>query len=139
MTDATTLTIVQLLIPIVVVAALGIAVGAFFLVRRRPARSADTSGTTTVAPPRPAPPTSIPMIDLESALAKVTDSAGRPIRDRIDAESGHIDELRIPDDTGPLLRRALDHVAKPSEAGSPHATAGEPVEEMSSGDDKARP
>ncbi len=136
MTDATTLTLVQLLVAIVVV--LGVAVGAFFLVRRRPARPADTSGTTAVEPPRPAPPTSIPMIDLESALAKVTDSTGRPIRDRIDAESGHIDELRTPGDTGPLLRRALDHVAKPSGAASPHAAVGEPVEEMSSGDDTAR-
>jgi len=54
------------------------------------------------------------MTDLESALAQVIDSAGRPIRDRIDAESDNVDHLRVPDDTGPLLRRALDHVANPA-------------------------
>lgn len=50
------------------------------------------------------------MNDLESALAKVTDREGRPIKDRIDAETTHVDPLRDPDDTGPLLRRALDSV-----------------------------
>jgi len=50
------------------------------------------------------------MTGLESALAQVTDRDGRPIGERIEAESGHVDELRVPDDTGPLLRRALDHV-----------------------------
>ena len=53
------------------------------------------------------------MNGLDSALAQVTDSTGRPIRDRIDAETEHVDELRVVDDTGPLLRRALDHVVKP--------------------------
>jgi hypothetical protein len=138
MTAATTLANVQLLIPIVVVVALGVAIGAFLLMRRRSARSADTAVTGEAAPPRPAPPAPVPMIDLESALAKVTDSAGRPIRDRIDAESGHVDELRVPDDTGPLLRRALDHVAKPA-AGAPDAAPGEPVDGPSPGDDEARP
>lgn len=51
------------------------------------------------------------MTDLESALAKVTDRDGRPIREKIDAESIHVDPLRDPNDTGPLLRRALDSVA----------------------------
>ncbi len=55
------------------------------------------------------------MSDLESALSQVTDSTGRPIKDHIDAETDHVDELRVPDDTGPLLRRALDHVAKPAD------------------------
>lgn len=50
------------------------------------------------------------MTDLESALAQVTDRDGRPIRERIDAESVHVDPLRDPDDTSPLLRRALDSV-----------------------------
>jgi hypothetical protein len=54
------------------------------------------------------------MNGLESALASVTDRTGHPIRERIDAETGHIDEFRVPDDTGPLLRRALDHVANPA-------------------------
>ena len=55
----------------------------------------------------------------ESALAQVTDRDGKPIRDRIDAEAGHVDELRVPDDTGPLLRRALDHVAPGDAAADP--------------------
>ena len=134
MSGPTTLAAVALLIPIVIVVALGVAVGAFLLLRRRSGRSAATGVTTAAPPPRPAPPAPIPMIDLESALARVTDSAGRPIRDRIDAESGHVDELRVPDDTGPLLRRALDHVAKPA-AADPDASAGEPVDGSSSGDD----
>ena len=49
-----------------------------------------------------------PMTGLESALAQVKDRSGRPIGERIEAE--HVDDLRVPDDTGPLLRRALDHV-----------------------------
>lgn len=51
-----------------------------------------------------------PMTGLESALAKVTGRDGRPIGEKIDAEAQHVDDLRVADDTGPLLRRALDHV-----------------------------
>jgi len=64
------------------------------------------------------------MTDLESALAQVIDSAGRPIRDRIDAESDNVDHLRVPDDTGPLLRRALDHVANPAADANPAIDSG---------------
>jgi low affinity Fe/Cu permease len=52
-----------------------------------------------------------PMTGLESALAHATDRTGRPMQARLDEESGHVDDLRVPDDTGPVLRRALDHVA----------------------------
>lgn len=55
-----------------------------------------------------------PMVDLESALARVTDRSGRPLREHIDAEQQHVDDLRVPDDTGPVLRRALDHVGQPA-------------------------
>jgi len=99
-------TILVLILLVVVVAA----IGAALVIRRRQA------GTDTAAEPvrvAPAAPEPAPMSDLEAALAKVTDSTGRPIGDRIDAEAEHVDELRVPDDTGPLLRRALDHVAKP--------------------------
>lgn len=69
--------------------------------------------TPTVPDPAPAArtvaaPASSPMTDLESALAQVTDRDGRPIKERIEAESV---PSRDPDDTGPLLRRALDSVA----------------------------
>lgn len=50
------------------------------------------------------------MTDLESALAQVTDRDGRPIRERIEAEAVNLDPLRDPNDTGPLLRRALDSI-----------------------------
>jgi hypothetical protein len=56
-----------------------------------------------------------PMTGLESALAQATDRSGRPMREVIDDETTHVDDLRVPDDTGPLLRRALDHVAEPRE------------------------
>ena len=59
------------------------------------------------------------MTGLESALAEVTDRDGRPIGERIDAETQHVDDLRIPDDTGPLLRRALDHVEHPEPQPAP--------------------
>lgn len=55
-------------------------------------------------------PVDEPMTGLESALSRVTDRSGRPLREHIDAEQPHVDELRVPDDTGPLLRRVLDHI-----------------------------
>lgn len=100
----------SLLIGFLVVLAL--AALAFVLINRR----RETAGSThdhVAAPAAPAPtstprPEPEPMTGLESALAQATDSEGRPIKDRLDSE--HIDDLRVPDDTGPLLRRALDHV-----------------------------
>ncbi len=73
------------------------------------------------------------MNDLESALASVTDRTGHPIQERIDAETGHIDELRVTDDTGPLLRRALDHVAHPSAHGATGQQAAAPDAEGPTG------
>ena len=64
-----------------------------------------------------------PMTGLESALAMVTDRDGRPIRERIEAEAQHVDQLRVPDDTGPVLRRALDHVEQPGSAPDRAASA----------------
>ena len=51
-----------------------------------------------------------PMSDLEAALDAVADSSGRSMRDEIEAQSEQVDRLRDDDDTGPLLRRALDSV-----------------------------
>lgn len=64
------------------------------------------------------------MTGLEDALASVTDRSGTSMRDRLDAESAHVDPLRVSDDTGPLLRRALDHVA-PDDARDQIANADE--------------
>ncbi len=50
------------------------------------------------------------MHGLEDALAQVTDRSGRSMAERLDDENELVDGLRVTDDTGPLLRRALDHV-----------------------------
>jgi hypothetical protein len=85
------------------------AVVAIVPARRR--RSTGPSVEPAADHPRPSAPRGAPpMSGLESALARVTDRDGRPIGERLDAEAGHVDDLRVPDDTGPLLRRALDHV-----------------------------
>jgi hypothetical protein len=104
--------VVGLWIAAIVVAVIAVAIAAMVLLRRRGTRR----GVTAVRPSRPPAPPAAPMTDLESALAKVTDRDGRPIRERIDAESVHVDPLRDPDDTGPLLRRALDSVADHDDA-----------------------
>ena len=93
---------------VVLLVVVALAVAAAVLVRGR----GRSDAATTPAGPTPATGAHIdePMTGLESALAKVTDREGRPIGEKIEAEAQHVDELRIPDDTGPLLRRALDHV-----------------------------
>ena len=95
-------------LPLVIVI-VAVPVAVLVLVARN--RSTDSADPVAFPPPDRVRAADIPMTGLESALSQVTDRDGRPIRDRIDAETGHVDELRVPDDTGPLLRRALDHVA----------------------------
>jgi hypothetical protein len=46
-----------------------------------------------------------------SSLLDQVDRDGRTIRDRLASGEAHLDALRQPDDTGPLLRRVLDEVA----------------------------
>lgn len=107
---------------VIAVVALILLVGLVVVALRR--RSSDgaalsepSDGATDPSPAqRPEPE---PMTGLESALAQVTDRDGRSLREHLDAETGHVDELRVPDDTGPLLRRALDHVEHPRD-GEPH-------------------
>ena len=86
-----------------------VALAVVLLTRRRGRANvpepADTSPSS--APARPEPE---PMTGLEAALAQVTDRDGRPIGEHIDAEAPLVDDLRVPDDTGPVLRRALDRV-----------------------------
>jgi hypothetical protein len=65
-----------------------------------------------------------PMTGLESALDQAMDRSGRNMRDKLESDTA-IDELRIPDDTGPILRRALDHVehrAQPQPGETPTAS-----------------
>lgn len=89
-----------------------IAIVMIAVVRRSDTSVAAPIVETPTRAPRPADP---PMTGLESALAQVTGRDGRPIGERIEAEAGHVEELRVPDDTGPLLRRALDHVVPPGD------------------------
>jgi len=84
-----------------------IALAAVMLRRRAPAATVEP---VTPPPDRPRRSIDAPMSGLESALAQMTDRDGRPMSERIDAEGEHVDDLRRPDDTGLLLRHALDHV-----------------------------
>jgi hypothetical protein len=52
-----------------------------------------------------------PMVGLEAALDGVTDAQGRTLREQLDAGAPEVEQLRGDDDTSPILRRALDHVA----------------------------
>ena len=65
------------------------------------------------ASPEPARVTRVadaaPMTGLEAALDQATDRSGRKMREKIEGTTA-IDDLRVPEDTGPILRRALDQV-----------------------------
>lgn len=95
------------MVVVIVIVAAAVAVAS----RRR--STAASSASPVVATPLPVDE---PMTGLESALSRITDRSGRPLREHIDAEQRHVDELRVPDDTGPLLRRALDRVEHPAPA-----------------------
>ncbi len=56
---------------------------------------------------------SAPMTGLDSALRESTDRDGMPMLQRLDSTTSHVESLRKEGDTGPLLRRALDHVLSP--------------------------
>ncbi len=58
---------------------------------------------------------STPMTGLEVALDRVTDRSGKNMREKIETDTA-IDDLIVPDDTGPMLRRALDSVEHPEPA-----------------------
>ena len=86
------------------------------LLRRRSTTSAPTAVAPDLSRSTIAPAT--PMVGLEAALDQVTDRTGRKLRDKLEDEAGIVADLRTPDDTGPVLRRALDRV----EHHDPHAT-----------------
>jgi hypothetical protein len=102
------ISVIVIVAALVVVLAVVIAVVAGLNVSRRRA----TSGATPTALPPPVVDDR-PMTGLETALAKATDRSGRPMRDVIDGERARVDDLRVSDDTGPLLRHALDRVTPP--------------------------
>ena len=61
-----------------------------------------------------------------SSLLDQVDRDGRSIRDRLASGEAHLDSLRQPDDTGPLLRRVLDEVAGSNPAPDPLAPPATP-------------
>jgi len=95
--------------------------------------------------PAPAPPAPervsrvsdpTPMTGLEVALDQVTDRSGRNMRDKIETSTA-IDDLIVPDDTGPILRRALDNVEQTDPvalAPTPAPAAEVPATELTGGD-----
>ncbi len=85
-----------------------VAVAAGVVVRRRGTGGAagdpvPDASRSTITPPAP-------MVGLESALDQAMDRSGRPMREKLEAEAAIVDDLKVPDDTGPILRRALDRV-----------------------------
>lgn len=113
-------TVRSMLWVIVIVVALAL-VGAVVAARRR-SRSADPIAAT-VEPPRGPEPE--PMTGLESALAAVTDRAGRPMSVQLDDDSTGADDLRPRNEDGPLLRRALDQVQHGDDAAEPDGATGD--------------
>ena len=113
---------VTAVIIIVVIAVLAAVVVAVVTTKRRRGRAA-TASAERARVQRPEPP---PMRGLEDALNQVTDRSGTTMAARLDAEGAHVDDLRDVDDTGPLLRRALDHVTPPP---SPGATSGQTIDD----------
>ncbi len=67
---------------------------------------------STIAP-------SAPMLGLEAALDQVADRSGTKLRQKLEAEAAIVDDLRVADDTGPLLRRALDRVEHTDDPSTP--------------------
>lgn len=96
----------------IVVAVLGVGAVTAVLLRRR--GRPDTEATTAPAP-APTRPDPAPMTGLDDALRQVADERGNTLGELIDAEAPLVDELRVTDDTGPLLRRVLDSVTDPGE------------------------
>lgn len=114
-------TVITIVVVAVVVA---IAVGVVMMRRKRAVTAAPTPEPAVA--PRTARPAPAPMTGLEEALNKATDRTGSTMADRLDAEQDHVDQLRQTDDTGPLLRRALDSVDRGHDApveGDPAPTA----------------
>ena len=94
------------IVVIVLVAVALLALGGVKLARRSPAAAAEPAADPT----RSSIPPAVPMTGLESALDQVMDRSGRNMREKLEAEAPIVDSLKVTDDTGPVLRRALDRV-----------------------------
>lgn len=121
--------ITVLIVVLVVLAAAGGA--GLAVLKQRTQRGGDEAPFSVgTVPGVPAPP---PMTGLEAALDQIADRSGRTLRDKLEAESAVVDDLRVPDDTGPLLRRALDRVAQPGDS------VAEGADEAGATDDESNP
>lgn len=115
----TVITIIVVVVLVAVVAGLVVVA----VRRRRGPEVPAPAPTPTTRVDRPEPE---PMHGLDDALAAVTDrTTGRSMAERLDDEAEIVDGLRVTDDTGPLLRRALDHV-RPDDADHSGVAEAEP-------------
>jgi hypothetical protein len=102
-----------------------LAVGAIVVRRRRAANAAEWSAPTRTTESLPAVHALDDALRTVESLTDATGSSlldqvdrdGRTIRDRLASGEAHLDSLRQPDDTGPLLGRVLDEVAGASPPG----------------------
>jgi hypothetical protein len=100
------LVLVGIVVLVAVLVAVAIAALVYVMIRgkRDPAHDpVPDASRSTIAPPTP-------MVGLESALDQAMDRSGRNMREKLEAEAAIVDDLKVPDDTGPILRRALDRV-----------------------------
>lgn len=101
--------VIIIFVAVIAVVAVGSAIGV--VVSKR--RSQQTPPPPPPPPPpvpkveRPEPP---PMTGLEDALNRATDRSGTTMADRLESKSDSVEDFRVTDDTGPLLRRALDRL-----------------------------
>ena len=118
---------------VIVIVIVVLAVGAIVIRRRRAAHEEDKwpapSPATESLPPVHALDDALRTVEsltdaTGSSLLDQVDRDGRTIRDRLASGEAHLDSLRQPDDTGPLLRRVLDEVAgaNPADDHAPPAT-----------------
>jgi hypothetical protein len=106
-----------IIVLVLVVALAGGGVGAMVVRSKKQSTAAATAleadrTRSTIAP-------AAPMIGLESALDQAMDRSGRKMREKLEAEAGIVDGLKSSDDTGPILRRALDRVEHTGEQHPP--------------------
>lgn len=104
--------VVIAIVAVIVVVAIAVAVVA----HRRRSRADGAAGEMPSGSVLDDHPDPGPMTGLEDALNRLTDTSGQTMAERLDEESPSVEELRIPDDTGPLLRRVLDSLESDDEA-----------------------
>ena len=99
------------IVVVVIVAVIGVVGGVLWSRSRKSAASAPDPTPERVSRVTDA----TPMTGLEVALDQATDRSGKNMREKIETDTA-IDDLIVPDDTGPMLRRALDSVEHPEPA-----------------------